>query len=76
MLYRILVIQASHASLITRHLSLILSPHPLTSSSHLLTLTTSRYVREKLLKDHNCLPGFLSDELVIKYYNGFSNDVR
>jgi trehalose-6-phosphate synthase len=32
-------------------------------------------VREKLLNDHNCLPVFLTDELVSKYYNGFCNGV-
>ncbi len=32
-------------------------------------------VREKLLREYNSVPVFLSDELVNKYYNGFSNDV-
>jgi trehalose 6-phosphate synthase/phosphatase len=32
-------------------------------------------VREKLLREYNAVPVFLSDELVNKYYNGFSNDV-
>eukprot|EP00624_Nannochloropsis_granulata_P007881 evm.model.NODE_9905_length_21420_cov_21.470634.3 len=32
-------------------------------------------VREKLLREYNAVPVFLSDEMVNKYYNGFSNDV-
>jgi trehalose 6-phosphate synthase/phosphatase len=32
-------------------------------------------VAGQLLKDYSCVPVFLDDELVDKYYNGFSNDV-
>lgn len=32
-------------------------------------------VRERLLRDYNAVPVFISDELAAKYYNGFSNDV-
>jgi len=32
-------------------------------------------VREQLLSEYHALPVFLSDDLVDKYYNGFSNDV-
>lgn len=32
-------------------------------------------VREKLLNEHKCLPVFLTDDLVSKYYNGFCNGV-
>lgn len=32
-------------------------------------------VAERLLREYSCVPVFLSDSLVDKYYNGFSNDV-
>jgi trehalose-6-phosphate synthase len=32
-------------------------------------------VRQRLLAEHSCLPVFISDALVDKYYNGFSNGV-
>jgi len=40
-----------------------------------ITLEEQPAVREKLLKDYNCLPVFLSDEIVTKYYSGFCNGV-
>lgn len=32
-------------------------------------------MRETLLSEYRALPVFLSDDLVKRYYNGFSNDV-
>uniref|UniRef100_A0AAV1UGX4 Alpha,alpha-trehalose-phosphate synthase (UDP-forming) n=1 Tax=Peronospora matthiolae TaxID=2874970 RepID=A0AAV1UGX4_9STRA len=32
-------------------------------------------VREKLAKEFNCVPVFLSKEIAARYYNGFSNDI-
>ncbi|CAM9542818.1 unnamed protein product, partial [Discosporangium mesarthrocarpum] len=32
-------------------------------------------VTERLAKDYSCVPVFLEQELMDKYYNGFSNDV-
>lgn len=33
------------------------------------------YVRERLAKEHSSVPVFLEQDLMDKYYNGFSNDV-
>ncbi|KAI9920843.1 hypothetical protein PsorP6_002634 [Peronosclerospora sorghi] len=32
-------------------------------------------VREKLAREFNCVPVFLSKEIAARYYNGFSNDI-
>jgi len=32
-------------------------------------------LRRRLLEEHNCLPVFLSDDIIERYYNGFSNGV-
>ncbi|CAN0569493.1 unnamed protein product, partial [Laminaria digitata] len=32
-------------------------------------------VSQRLMEEHSCVPVFLEQELMDKYYNGFSNDV-